>query len=86
MYYDAAFTVTITETPLQRSVTGYGSKLPTPYMANCSDGRARRVYAICYSNCASFYIIIKGKRAFLRDHELEDARDAALTIKGGAES
>lgn len=36
--------------------TGYGSKLPTEHMVHF-EGRWRRVYAICYSNAASHYIL-----------------------------
>jgi hypothetical protein len=39
--------------------------------------RPYRVYAICFSNVASFYILRKGERLFLHDWELEDARDVA---------
>lgn len=38
-----------------RTVTGYGSKIPTPYMVRW-EGRWRRVYAACYGNAASHYI------------------------------
>jgi hypothetical protein len=41
--------------------------------------RPYRVYAICYSNAASFYILRKGARLFLRDYELQSARDLART-------
>lgn len=36
--------------------TGYGSKLPTDHMVHF-EGRWRRVYAICFSNCATLYIL-----------------------------
>jgi len=52
--------------PVSRSVSGYGSKLPTRFLA--FDGiRLRRVYAICWSNCASFYVRVKGQRVFIQD-------------------
>lgn len=38
-----------------RSVSGYGAKLPTPYLVKW-EGRWRRVYAACYGNAASHYI------------------------------
>lgn len=44
-----------TATPINRSVSGYGSRLPTPYMV-WHKGRWRRVYAICWSNAATLYI------------------------------
>ena len=45
---------------LQQTASGYGSKLTTSYVVTCSDGKVRRVYARCYSNAASFYIMVKG--------------------------
>lgn len=50
--------VPVRETEAPRSgqtQTGYGSKLPTPYMVQW-EGRWRRVYAACYGNAASHYI------------------------------
>jgi hypothetical protein len=38
-----------------RTVSGYGAKLPTPYMVK-RFGKWRRVYAACYGNAASHYI------------------------------
>ena len=83
-YQNAPYTVTIKELwwqkqGLQQTATGYGRKLVTPYMLTVP-GAARpyRVYAICFSNVASFYILRNGERLFLRDWELEDARDKAL--------
>ena len=50
-----------TETmPVNRSVSGYGSKLPTSYMIKFRN-RWRRVYAICWSNCATHYIKVDGQ-------------------------
>ena len=59
-------------TPANRSVSGYGGKIPTRYVINdrgrsWRKGRNRRVYAICYSNAASFYCISYGKRLFIQD-------------------
>lgn len=46
---------------LQQTATGYGRKIATQYvLKDPNDKKTRRVYAICYSNCASLYII-KGK-------------------------
>lgn len=45
-----------TETPQSgQTVTGYGAKLPTPYLVKWA-GQWRRVYAACYGNAASHYI------------------------------
>ena len=49
----------ITEAPLNRSATGYGNRIPTRYMIKLDRGRVtywHRVYAICYSNAASYYV------------------------------
>ena len=51
-----------TDTPHSgRTTSGYGSKLPTRYMLYVGN-RWRRVYAICWSNASTCYIIIKGER------------------------
>jgi hypothetical protein len=58
---------------LTRTASGYGSKLTTRHMVKVEGKRDiwRRVYAICYSNAASFFVIIDGKRVFIRDSDLE---------------
>jgi hypothetical protein len=66
--------------PLQ-TATGYGARLTTEYKLRLPDSsRSYRVYSVCYSNCASFYILRHGVRLFLRDWELEAARDAARGV------
>ena len=60
---------------LQQTASGYGSRLTTRYMLTTPDGRQRRVYAICYSNVASYYVFVRGRVVYLRDYELQDARD-----------
>lgn len=82
-YQNAPYTVTVEKLwwqkqGLQQTATGYGRKLTTEYMLRVPDSpRPYRVYAVCFSNVASFYILRKGERLFLRDWELEDARDVA---------
>jgi hypothetical protein len=49
---------------LQQTATGYGSKINSGYTVPYN-GRMYRVYAICYSNAATFYIIVKGQRLFI---------------------
>lgn len=44
---------------LMFTATGYGSKIPTPYMVNYR-GKHRRVYCMIYSNSGTLYI---GKRS-----------------------
>jgi len=48
-----------TETPWNRSRSGYGSKLPTSWQVQLTDKRWRRVYVVCWSNCGSAYICTK---------------------------
>ena len=60
------------QAPRSRSVSGYGSKIPTHRRVKCSDGRTRRVYARCYSNAASFYIIVDERDLFIREHDIPD--------------
>jgi hypothetical protein len=82
-YQNAPYTVTIRplwwqKQGLQQTATGYGSKLTTEYMLHLPDSsHSYRVYAICWSNVASFYILRRGQRLFLHDAELEEERDAA---------
>ena len=51
------------EAGLQQTATGYGKRLTTRYMINL-EGRWRRVYSVCYSNCATHYIGHIGKDDF----------------------
>ena len=57
---------------LQQTASGYGSKLTTEHMVKVEGQRDiwRRVYAICYSNAASFYILLGGKLVFVQDSDL----------------
>lgn len=55
-----------TETPRTNNVSGYGSKIPTRYVLHCADGFKRRVYARCYSNVASLYIVVKGEVFYIQ--------------------
>lgn len=80
------------------TATGYGGKLPTRYMLTLNDRRKRRVYAMCYGNSASLYVIVNGVNAFLevgtesmieytRDHGPRtpvtfDASDAGCLVDG----
>ena len=49
---------------LQQTASGYGSKLTTSRMLRIGK-RLYRIYAICYGNAASAYIIMKKERYFL---------------------
>ena len=69
-----SYTIKRTETtPRHNSRTGYGRKIPTQYIVidNYSK-RARRVYAICYSNAASLYVLISGIMYFLHDYNIPE--------------
>lgn len=57
------------------TASGYGNKLPTEY-AVIFNNRLHRVYAICYSNVASFYVISQKKKYFVNEHKLEEVRDS----------
>lgn len=67
-YINQPFKIIITKIPENKSITGYGSKLPTQYMV-LTNNRKYRVYAICFSNCASYYILINKERVYLRDSD-----------------
>lgn len=61
---------------LQQTASGYGRKLTTEYVLTVAgEKRAYRVYAICFSNVASFYVLRGGVEIFVRDSELDAARD-----------
>ena len=57
-----------TTPPVHRSATGYGKKIPTAWMLQV-EGVWRRVYAVCYSNAASHYVMIRGGRYFLGGYD-----------------
>jgi hypothetical protein len=44
---------------------GYGSKITTDYIVRFG-GRVYRVYAVCHSNVASHYILVKRRKLFIR--------------------
>ena len=50
---------------LQETASGYGKKLTTRYKVKYQ-GRMRRVYAVCYSNVASYYIFVRGEKLYLK--------------------
>lgn len=52
---------------LSFTATGYGSKIPTRNMVFIpKKKRCYRIYATCYSNVASFWIIVDKERYFLK--------------------
>lgn len=50
----------------KRHYGSYGGKIPTQYKV-LFNKRWYKVYAICYSNAASFYITAHGEQLFIRD-------------------
>jgi hypothetical protein len=46
------------------TATGYGSRIPTTYKLNLA-GKLYRVYATCYGNAASTWIMIKGNKIII---------------------
>jgi hypothetical protein len=65
------FTIAKTdECPRNRRQDGYGDKIPCPYMVRFGK-RNYRVYAICWSNAASHYVLIGGERYFLHDYDFD---------------
>lgn len=82
-YLDPPYTVAERPLPWQKGLTwtasGYGRKIPSRYVLTVQDhGRRQtyRVYAACWSNAASYYVLRGGVQRWLRDHELQAARDA----------
>jgi len=55
----------VTDAPKSPYVSGYGGKVPTRYLATCSDGRERRVYSMQYGNSGSAFVRIGGADVFL---------------------
>lgn len=49
---------------LQQTATGYGSKLATEWKVSYL-GALRRVYAACFSNAATYYVLVKGRKVTL---------------------
>lgn len=54
-----------------RSRTGYGAKIKTDYCVKMRN-RLYRVYATCYSNCASLWILAGGKTLHLSEADTGD--------------
>ncbi len=54
---------------LTYTARGYGRKIPSRYMLSVDGGRYRRVYATCFSNVASYWVIVLGKKLYLRDSD-----------------
>lgn len=55
---------------LTYTATGYGSNIPSDLVAYCADGKRRRIRSMVFSNSGSSYLIVKGERRFIRDHQI----------------
>lgn len=54
---------------LQQTASGYGNKLTSSRVVRLSDGRVRRVYVTCWSNCGTAWIILDGRKLALRESD-----------------
>lgn len=54
---------------------GYGSKIKTDYMIKSNTTNWLRVYAVCFSNVASFYVVVRGAKQYIHDYVLDELRD-----------
>lgn len=54
-----------------RNASGYGSRIATSHLVRLDGaGPWRRVYATCWSNAASLWVSVSGKRLYFRDCDL----------------
>jgi len=53
------------EEGLMQTASGYGNRLLTSWMIR-DNGRLKRIYAICYSNVSTLYILRNGKRVLVQ--------------------
>jgi hypothetical protein len=51
--------------PVNRSLSGYGSRIPTAYRVRTIDSRWRRVYCAIYSNSGTLYVFHKGYKTIV---------------------
>ena len=59
-----------------QSAVGYGRKITTDLVLRFEgDTQERRVYATCYSNAASHWIVHHGTKLWLKTHFLEEILD-----------
>lgn len=61
---------------LKTTGDGYGDKLPTEYQVQLNGSTVwRNVWAVCWSNAASLYVITAGNRRYIRESTFDTARD-----------
>ncbi len=58
-----------------QSLEGYGAKIVTDYMVKVPalSNRPLRVYATCFSNCASHWVLVKGEKYHLSDFDIPES-------------
>ena len=67
----------------RRRADGYGSKIVTSYMVNFKAPKAkRRVYATCWSNVASYWILHNGGKYHLQSWDFDKSNDASALERG----
>lgn len=74
---DVVTEVRLTTAPHFRSATGYGRKIPLPYMLRIA-GRWHRVYTMVYGNSGTTYVL-KGGVELLLDIDTENRLDMYAT-------
>lgn len=70
---EAVTDIKLTPQPFARTATGYGAKLPTRYMLRIGT-RWHRLYAMCYGNTSTHYIVKAGEDLILTtatEHRIE---------------
>lgn len=56
--------------PAKRPEDGYGDKIPTDWQVMLRfESKWRKVYAVCFSNVASYYITVKKQDLYIRDSD-----------------
>lgn len=61
-----------TNPPINRSRTGYGSKIPTSWMVKLDGKRWHRVYCVIWSNIGSLYVCTKEGKLYLGNEIFDD--------------
>ena len=70
-----------TDAPVNRSVSGYGRKIPTEWMIKLDNNRWHRVYVMRYGNAGSAYIRTKHSGERFLDVDCEDRIDSIMDRK-----
>lgn len=84
-YADSVGKYTLHRRPVQRrrgnwlpgqGEDGYGGKITTDIVLRfVGQRKEHRVYATCFSNAASHWIVLDGRRLHLHDHSQDDIKD-----------